>query len=188
MRAVGTEYHNFWETDVQKEARIKIGTECKALMTHGPRSLGDGGLVVHACQESTNLRRKGRNKLRLFKACNYVCSMRSRRKPSPAVTEGSVLHTAVLKSAIMLKGKKKNPWVQPRLTGVCTWAEVCHRCVFSARPVEFFRHEFLTKSDSFLRGGASALRKQMPSSSLTQRVVQELLCGWALIHGQKWGQ
>lgn len=95
---------------MQKEARIKIDTECKALMTHGPRSLGDGGLVEHACQESTNLRRKGRNKLRLFKACNYVCCMRSRRKPSPAVTEGSVLHTAVLKSAIMLKEKKKkNP-------------------------------------------------------------------------------
>lgn len=68
-----------------------------------------GGLVVHACQESTNLSygERGRNKVRLFKACNYVCSMRSRKKPSPAVTEGSVLHTAALstrKSAKILLG------------------------------------------------------------------------------------
>lgn len=50
-------------------------------------------------------------------------------------------------------GEKKNPSAQARLTGVYMWAEVCHRCVFSARPVEFFHLAFLMKSDSFLREG-----------------------------------
>ena len=35
---------------------------------------------------------------------------------------------------------------------------------------------------------ASALRKQRPSSALTQRVVQEPLCGSVPIHGRKWGK
>lgn len=43
----------------------------------------------------------------------------------------------------------------PRLTGVYTWTEVCQRCVFSVRPVEFFHYAFLMKSDSFLLEGNS---------------------------------
>lgn len=34
---------------------MKIDTECKAPKTHG-----GGALVMHACQESTNLRGKGK--------------------------------------------------------------------------------------------------------------------------------
>lgn len=76
------------------------------------------------------------------------------RKPSPAVMKGSVLHAAVL-TAPMLEREKKNPSAQRRLTGVYIWAEVCHRCAFSARPVEFFHHSFMMKSDSFLWEGNS---------------------------------
>lgn len=114
------------------------------------------GLVVHVCQESTNPRKgeRGRNRSKLFKACNYVCIMRS-KKAEPCSYEGisppcCCSHST--ESGIMLE-RKKNSSTQPRLTGVSIWAEVCHRCVFSARPVEFFHHAFLMKSDSFLREG-----------------------------------
>lgn len=39
-----------------------------------------GALVVHVCQESTDVRsgERERNRSKLFKACNYVCIMRSK--------------------------------------------------------------------------------------------------------------
>lgn len=45
----------------------------------GLRSYGD--LAVHACQESANICEggRGRHNLKLFKACNYVCVMRSEK-------------------------------------------------------------------------------------------------------------
>lgn len=91
-----------------------------------------GGLVVHVCQESTNPRKgeRGRNRSKLFKACNYVCIMRS-KKAEPCSYEGisppcCCSHST--ESGIMLERKKilqrnpdllASPYGQRCVTGAC---------------------------------------------------------------------
>lgn len=81
-------------------------TECEA---HKPAQLWGSG--VHVCQESTNPRKgeRGRKRSKLFKACNYVCIMRS-KKAEPCSYEGisppcCCSHST--ESGIMLERKKK---------------------------------------------------------------------------------
>lgn len=148
---------------------MKTDTECKAPKTRGPKP--GWTCLSRICK--SKLRGKGEEtrwgSLRLV-ITSVLWGVEESRALQLWRDQSSAVGLNTRKSGIMLK--EKNPWAQPRLTGVCTWAEVCHRCVFFCAPSRVFPPRISDEEWQLSPSGRSALRKQMPSSPLRRRGPQ----------------
>lgn len=133
---------------------------------------------------------KGRNRSKLFKACNYVCVMR-RKKAEPCSYEGispPCCCSHYTESGIMLERKKSLSATQTY------WRLHMGRGVSQVRvfcaPSRVFPPRISDEEWQLsLRGKlwVDYANKCHPHGRLTRR-EQALMCGWSPTYVQKWGQ